>query len=854
MVGYTATNATGIGNGQSAKPLSLAGIPGYTINYWAKNADGTGKLENTGGYFDTVAGTCIPSSNNPITLYAVLKSSTVPTTLTVSSASGSYGGTASLTATLSPAIAGKTINFSLNGSSRGTATTNSSGVATVSAASLSGINTGTYATGVGASFAGDATHVASSGSAQLAVSKLNSSVSINWNDSTFNGSANAATASATGADNVSLGSATLTYYSGTTATGSQLSGAPSAAGTYTVQAAYAASSNYNGSTNTKTITISKAASSTTANWSNSTFSGTPNSATGSVSGVGSPAANLGSPTFTYYSGPIATGTPLGGAPTNAGTYTVVASFAGNTNYNSSSDNKTITISKATAFVSVNAYDVVYDGNPRTSTGTATGVAGTDLSSGLTLSGTTHTNAGTYVDGWSFSGGANYQDASGTVNNKIDKASSTVTVTCPTSVTYTGSAKTPCSATVTGAGGLSESVTVSYSDNTNAGPATASASYAGDANHSGDSDSTGFTIDKANATIDVTGYTETYDGQPHTATGTATGVENEDLSSLLDLSGTTHTNAGTYTADTWRFAGNGNYNIDNGTVNDKINKASSSVSITWSNSTYDGGPNAASASASGVGGVLGSASLTYYEGTTELPGAPTSVGTYKVVASYAGNDNHESSSNDKTITIAKAATTTTVTCPASVNYNGSAQSPCTARVTGPGGLDQNLTVTHTDNTMPGTATASASFAGADNHEASSGSGSFTIACPLTAAFQAPLKDGARNTVKVGSVVPVKVKVTNCLGEPVLDKTLSIRLLVGIVEAGDVDDGRNVLEQTSVSSADTTGLMRVSEGHYIYNLNTKGLTAGTDYTFAVKDTTGATWETSRRILGVVFRPTK
>ena len=41
-------------------------------------------------------------------------------------------------------------------------------------------------------------------------------------------------------------------------------------------------------------------------------------------------------------------------------------------------------------------------------------------------------------------------------------------------------------------------------------------------------------------------------------------------SLLDLSGTTHTNAGTYTADTWSFAGNGNYNSKNGTVNDKIN--------------------------------------------------------------------------------------------------------------------------------------------------------------------------------------------------------------------------------------------------------------------------------------------
>ena len=63
---------------------------------------------------------------------------------------------------------------------------------------------------------------------------------------------------------------------------------------------------------------------------------------------------------------------------------------------------------------------------------------------------------------------------------ITKASSTVTLTCPASVVYSGAAQTPCTATVTGAGGLSQSLTVSYTNNTNAGTATASASFAGDA--------------------------------------------------------------------------------------------------------------------------------------------------------------------------------------------------------------------------------------------------------------------------------------------------------------------------------------------------------------------------------------
>ena len=49
--------------------------------------------------------------------------------------------------------------------------------------------------------------------------------------------------------------------------------------------------------------------------------------------------------------------------------------------------------------------------------------------------------------------------------------------------------------MTGAGGLNQSLTVTYTDNTNAGTATASATFAGDANHSGSSDPETFTIDQ-----------------------------------------------------------------------------------------------------------------------------------------------------------------------------------------------------------------------------------------------------------------------------------------------------------------------------------------------------------------------
>ncbi len=74
----------------------------------------------------------------------------------------------------------------------------------------------------------------------------------------------------------------------------------------------------------------------------------------------------------------------------------------------------------------------------------------------------------------------------------------------------------------------------------------------------------FAIAKADAVIVVTPYSVTYDGDAHTATGTAKGVKGESLSGL-NLSGTTHTSAGDYPSDAWTFTDvTGNYNNASGT--------------------------------------------------------------------------------------------------------------------------------------------------------------------------------------------------------------------------------------------------------------------------------------------------
>src|SRR5438093_4552494 len=95
----------------------------------------------------------------------------------------------------------------------------------------------------------------------------------------------------------------------------------------------------------------------------------------------------------------------------------------------------------------------------------------------------NTGAGTATASYTFAGDANHDGSSDSKPFTIGKATSTTLVTCATGpFTFTGSAQTPCSVAVTGAGGLNETPTPTYADNTNAGTATASYTFADDAKH------------------------------------------------------------------------------------------------------------------------------------------------------------------------------------------------------------------------------------------------------------------------------------------------------------------------------------------------------------------------------------
>ncbi len=327
------------------------------------------------------------------------------------------------------------------------------------------------------SYAGDANFAAATATSTVTVSRAAPTVDVMDSDGTFDDSPFNAAATVTGVDGSPASSlegiaATVTYYAGSTATGTPLSGAPIDVGTYTVVASFAGSVDYIASTGAPvSFTISRATP-TVSVADGGTYNGAAFDAIATVTGVdGSPASSLEgiTPTVSYYAGSTATGTPLSGAPIAAGTYTVVPSFAGSADYVARAGAPaTFTINKASPTVSVADADGTYNGSAFDATATVKGVAGSPAPSlegiaptityyaGATASGTALSGApiaaGTYTVVASFAGSTDYVvGASAAVNFTISRAAPTVQASAM-SGTYNGNVFV-ATATVTGVAGL-----------------------------------------------------------------------------------------------------------------------------------------------------------------------------------------------------------------------------------------------------------------------------------------------------------------------------------------------------------------------------------------------------------------
>jgi Bacterial Ig-like domain (group 3) len=214
------------------------------------------------------------------------------------------------------------------------------------------------------SYAGVANFAAAATTSTLTVGQATPSVSVSINGGAYNGSAFNATTTVAGVSGQAAASLegitpAPVYYAGSTATGTPLTGAPTDAGTYTVVATFAGSADYAAHTSAAvTFTIAKATPTVSVATPGGTYTGSAFNATAYVTGVSGPAAAQlegAAPTLTYYAGSTATGTPLPGAPIQAGTYTVVAAFPGSTDYVARpSQPVTFTISPGSSTVTLNA--------------------------------------------------------------------------------------------------------------------------------------------------------------------------------------------------------------------------------------------------------------------------------------------------------------------------------------------------------------------------------------------------------------------------------------------------------------------------------------------------------------------
>jgi hypothetical protein len=221
-----------------------------------------------------------------------------------------------------------------------------------------------------------------------------------------------------------VGWATLDYYDNTTSTDLG-SSAPVNAGQYTVTATYAGDATHAGSSGTANFVVLKASSTTVATGGTFTYDGsTHRGGSAVVTGAGT---ITGSATLAY-----------SGDRVDAGSYTVIAIYAGDANHLGSSGSATITIGKAsTTTTTVGAAPFTYTGTTHNGgSGTVTGAGGLiTRATSLTYTGD-QIDAGTYYVTAHYAGDANHFGSDGApVALTINPAPLTVTPTTGQSMTY-----------------------------------------------------------------------------------------------------------------------------------------------------------------------------------------------------------------------------------------------------------------------------------------------------------------------------------------------------------------------------------------------------------------------------------
>jgi hypothetical protein len=201
-VGGTATLTTTLksgGKGVSGAVVSFT-LDGAFAGTAATNSQGVATLTDvaTSDAVGTATDAVVASyagdiKHKPAAGTGNLVVSAATTTLSSVSGTASFGGTATLVATLTQSVtnqpvAGEPVEFTLDGTSVGTATTNSSGVATLTGVATSD-PVGTHTGAVVASFAGDSSFGAANATGNLVVSQAGTALTASPVTVSFGGTA-----------------------------------------------------------------------------------------------------------------------------------------------------------------------------------------------------------------------------------------------------------------------------------------------------------------------------------------------------------------------------------------------------------------------------------------------------------------------------------------------------------------------------------------------------------------------------------------------------------------------------------------------------------------------------------------
>ena len=395
------------------------------------------------------------------------------------------------------------------------------------------------------------------------------------------------------------------------------------------------------------INIGKAGSTTTITKTGGTYSG---------SAIGATASGIGTITYTYYSNSNCTSTIS--TPIDAGTYYVKAKSSGSSNYNgaTSSCSSHVISPKQLSVSWDSTSSFTYDGNSHSRALASTKLTGVNSETvNLTTSGSgTGASNNEYTTTASISSvtngrknANNYTLSNNTAKFKINKANSTTRFT-KTGGTYSGSA---IGATASGIG----TITYTYYSNSNctstistpidAGTYYVKAKSSGSSNYNGATSScSSHVISPKQLSVSWDSTSSfTYDGNSHSralASTKLTGVNSETVNLTTSGSGTGASNNEYTTTASISSVTNGrknanNYTLSNNTAKFKINKASSTTTVTSWGGRYSG--SAIRATASGYGNIT----YTYYSDSscTSIISTPIDAGAYYVIAESSGDENH-----------------------------------------------------------------------------------------------------------------------------------------------------------------------------------------------------------------------